>query len=302
MHPGLLFVMLLVGGLLLGEGLRSIVKFAAVLPRKYRQRLRSEDIAWGLQVRGFMRHPEDYLPPDPKFRLNWKTASVRAPWSDRIVPGTHPVWLAVAFAGRNPIHNRFRIRTPVEKHRLDDWTAQFGKCETRDWHSGHREGDKFFKYRIPKTGGYTGPIALDPVLKGDYTHLCKMSLGHEETQTAAFEIADLDCMRELLIAYSFDNAGVAVRFAHPGCLTTIPNTDDRRRAIRNCEGIRVKLSRTDRSAERGCNLLGAEQEGSLECILAFRQAPLPNKNRRFVDELVIFSREETRGNLTVYWK
>ena len=302
MHPGLLFVTLLGGGLLLGEGLRSIIKFTAALGKKYSNWLRSEDIAWGLQVRGFMRNPGDYMPPDPKFQLNWKTASVRAPWSDRIDRGTEPVWLAVAFASRSSIHNRFRIRTPVAKHRLDDWTALFGKYETRDLRLGHRAGDKFFKYRIPKTGGYSGPIPLDPVLKGDYTQICDTTLGYAGTLTAAFEIADIDCMRELFIAYTFGNTGVAVRFARPGRLTTIPDTDDRNRAVRKCEGIRVKLSKTDRIAERGCILLETVEAGSLECVLAFRQAPLPNKNPRFVDELVIVASDATRGSLTVYWK
>ena len=302
MHPGLLFVTLLIGGLLLGEGLRSIVKLTASLGRRYSKWLRSEDIAWGVQVRGFMRYPEGYVPPDPKFDLDSKTASMRAPWSDRIYRGTDPLWLAVAFANRSSILNRFRIRTPVEKHRMDAWNARFGEYETRDWHSGHRTGDKFFQYRIPKTGEYSGPIPLDPVLKSEYTRICKRSLGHVATQTVAFEIADIDCMRELLIVYTVDNAGIGVRFPHPGGLTTIPDTDDRKREIRESEGIFVKLSKTRRIAERGCKLPATVEEGTLQCVLAFRQAPLPNKNPRFVDDLIIVMNEATGGNLTVYWK
>ena len=39
----------------------------------------------------------------------------------------------MAFASRDPILNRFRIRTPVEKHRMDAWNARFSEYETQDW-------------------------------------------------------------------------------------------------------------------------------------------------------------------------
>ena len=300
--PISLFIAMLIGGLLLGEGLRSTIGIAASLREKYSAWLRSEDISWGVHVRGFIRHPEEYFPPAPKFVLGWKKAIVREPWRERIVRGTDSVWLAVAFARRSPILNRFRIRTPVEIHRLDAWNAGFSESETRHWHSDYRPGDKFFRYRITKTGGFSGPIPLDPVLRSEYTSICEVSLGIVETQTVAFEIADIDCMRELLIVYTIDNAGIGVRFPTPGCLTTIPDADDRSREIRESEGVVVQLARTNRKAERGCKLPHTVENGCLQCLLAFRQAPRPNKNPRFVDELVIVTNEATRGALTVYWK
>ncbi len=287
---------------MLGEGLRSAATLAVSLHRRYSKWLRSDDVAWGIQVRGFMRHPEGYVPPDPKFDLNWKTASVGAPWSDRIVRGTDPVWLAVAFASRDPIFNRFRISTPVEKHRMDEWNARFSEYETQDWHAGHRAKDKFFEYRIPKTGEYSGPIPLDPVLKSGYNRICERSLEHAATQTVAFEIADIDCMRELLISYSVDNAGISVRFRNPGRLTTIPDTENRNRRVEEGEGILVTLSNGTRTAELGCSLPETAEDRSLQCLLAFRQAPLPNRNPRLVDELAIVVNEAARGSLVVYWK
>ena len=303
-HPGILFLALLVVGLLLGEGVRSAATLAVSLGKSYSKWLRSEDIAWGVQVRGFIRFPEGYVPPDSKFDLNWKTASICEPWSDRIVRGADPVWLAVAFAGRGLILNRFRIRTPVQKYRMDEFRAQFSEHETRGWHSGHQTGDNFFKYRIPKTGEYMGPIPLDPVLKSGVTKICERSLGLPTqtvaTQTVAFEIADIDCMRELLIVYSIDKSGIGVRFRNPGRLATIPDNEDRNRKVQEGEGILVHLSAKKRTAELGCLLPATVEDKSLQCLLAFRQAPPPNRNPRFVDELSLTAPGAARGSLIVY--
>ena len=300
-HPALLLAALVVVGLLLGEGFRYIVGFVPVLGKRYSEWLRPEDVPWGLQVRGLMRHPAGYVPPDPKFNLDWKTVSVRAPWSERIDSGADPLWLTVVFAGRGAILGRFRLRTPVEKHRMDGWNAQYSISEVGDWRQEYLVGDSFFRYRIPKIGGFSGPIGLDPVLKGEFTHICHQLPVRFERRSWPFEIADIDCMRQLLIVYSVDKAGISTSFPRPGRLAIIP-TNRQTGDVREGEGVAVNLSMSRRHAEPGCQLPEKSEDGGLQCVLAFRQADSPNKNPRLVDELVIVTHPSTRGSLTVYWK